>query len=258
MPRLPLIAVVALSVVAATVSSAQDGTRRADAATLEPVTDIEWSSLLRARNGEGRPYLHFQHDGMNTMLGADDLPEAEQVLADLSSAAPGDPISFSLTREAGALACAVRLVTAELARGTCRFDPDEGFVNALAARGLVPDDVEELLALAFVDARLASFDDLSRAGFAVTTVDELMTVAALEVTGAYALELRDAGLRPEDLDELVSAKAVGVEPGWIAEMAEAGYPGLDLHKVIELRALGVTPDYARRMAQVMRAMEGVE
>ena len=260
MLRLPLTAAVVLSATAATLPSAQENTPVAQGGsrTFAPVTDIEWSSAAQAGDEHRQSSLRFNRDGMNTTMGADELPEANAALADVSSAAPGEPVSFSVAREAGAIACAGRVTAPGRATGTCRFDPDQSFLAALSARGVVPEDVEELVGLAFVGARLASVDDLSRAGFTVADADELITVAALEVTGAYATALRNAGLQPEDLDELVSAKAVGVDPGWIAEMAQAGYPDLDLDKAIELCALGVTPDYARRMARVMRAMDGVE
>jgi hypothetical protein len=259
MLRLPLIAATALSAAVATLTSAQENAAIAgEAQTFAAVTDIEWSYTARAREDGGKPYLQFDHDGTSTTIGAHDVGDAAAALAAVSSAPPGEPVAFDLAREAGVMACTGSVTAPGRAGGSCRFDPDRGFVAALAKRGLVPEDADDLMGLAFVDARLASVEELSSAGFAVADVDELMAVAALEVTGAYAVELRDAGLEPEDLDELVSAKAVGVEPGWIAAMAEAGYPGLDLDKAIELRALGVTPDYARRMARVMRAMEGVE
>lgn len=255
MLRLPLIAAAALSAIAATLTSAQGS---APAATFAPMTDIEWSYAAQARDGDGKPYLRFERDRMNTTLGADDLPDVAAALAGVSSAASGTLVSFAVAREAGALACTGSVTEPGRARGTCRFDPDARYVAALAARGLTPADDQELLGLALVDARLALVEDLSSAGYAPADADELMTVAAIGVTGAYARELRHAGLEPADLDDLVTAKAVDLEPGWVSEMAEAGYPRLSLDKAIELRALGVTPDYARRMARVMRAVEGAE
>ena len=260
MLRLSQIAAAACCIAAATLAYAQDDPPAAEAgeAAFAPMTDIEWSYAARARDEDGDPYLRFARDGMNSMMGTGDLPGATDVLASVSSAQPGEPVAFALAREAGVLACTGSVTVRGRAAGTCRFDPDPAFVAALAARGLVPEDVEELLALAFVDARLASIDDLSRAGFGIADVDELMAVAALEVTGAYAVELREAGLQPEDIDELVSAKAVGLDSAWIAEMAEAGFAGMEMERAIELRALGVTPDYAQRMARVMRTVEGSE
>jgi hypothetical protein len=184
--------------------------------------------------------------------------EVNTALAGVSTAQAGQEVGFSLTREAGVVACTGRVTAPGRAAGVCRFDPDLRFVRELASRDLQPEESEELLGLAFVDARVASIDDMSRAGFRIADVDEFAAVSALEVTAAYATELRRAGLEPEDVDELVSAKAVGVEPVWVAEMAEAGYADLGMEKAIELRALGITPDYARRMSRVMRAVEGVE
>jgi hypothetical protein len=252
MPRLSMIAALAVCAAAATLASAHDDAPGAGDRRYRSVTGIEWSYL-----GDDGGRLQFEREGMTVTLGADQLPEAVAALTAMAAPARGSPVAFALVREAGALACAGN-VTERGAGGTCRFDPDEGFVSALAARGLVPERVEDLLRLALVDARVASVDELSRAGFAVGDVDELTTVAALGVTGAYAVELREAGLVPENLDELVSAKAVDIEPDWVAAMADAGFPGLGLDEAIELRALGVTPDYARRMARVMRATEGTE
>jgi hypothetical protein len=258
MVRLSLIATVALGALAATIAVAQDNPSAATSRQFAPLNDIEWSYASRARDEDGDAFLRLQRDGMNTTMGADNLPVLAEALAPVSAGKPGDPISFELAREAGVLACTGTVTVRGRAAGTCRFEADQRFVAELAARGLYPEDVEEMLGLTLVDARVASIEDISRAGFEIADVDELMTVAALEVTGAYAAELREAGLQAQDLDELVSAKAVGVDAGWIAEMAEAGYPNLELEKAIELRALGVTPDYARRMARVMRAVEGSE
>lgn len=258
MLRLPLIAAVALGAVAATLTSAHDNAPTTSRPALAPLTGIEWSYAVQARDGEGKPYLRFARDGMNATVGADELPEVAAALAGVPTAASGEPVSFALMREAGTIACTGSVTAPGRAGGTCRFDPDARFMAALAASGLAPADDEDLLALAFVDARLALVEDLSSVGYAPADADELLTAAAIGVSGVYARELRRAGLEPEDLDELVTAKAVGVEPGWVGEMAEAGYPGLSLDKAIELRALGVTPDYARRMARVMRAVEGAE
>src|SRR6187551_3488089 len=180
MLRLPLIAAVGLSAAAATLTSARDDAPVAG--TFAPVTDIEWSYAIGADGDQGESHLQFERDGMNTTMGADNLPEATAALARVSSAAAGEPVSFGLMREAGAIACTGRVTGHGRADGTCRFDPDQGFVEALAARGLVPEDVEDLLGLVFVDARLASVEELSSAGFVVADVGELMTVAALEVS----------------------------------------------------------------------------
>ena len=222
------------------------------------MTDLEWSYAAQARDEGGSSYLRLTREGMNSTMGANHIPEVATALAVVAAGNAGDPVSFEVVREAGVIACTGAVTVRDRAGGTCRFDPDQRFVATLATHGLHPEDTEEILGLALVDARKASIEDISQAGFEIADVDELIAVSALGVTGEYVAELRAAGLEPSDLEELVSARAVGVEASWIAEMAEAGYADLELDKAVELRALGVTPDYARRMTRVMRAMEGVE
>ena len=254
MLRLPLIAALALTAAAAgTLAYARDNGAGAPA---EPLDDIAWS-YRPATTAEARPLLQLTREGMNSMFDPGDLPEAMASLAAVP-ADPGAPAAFSLVREAGTLACSGKATGEGRVAGTCRFAPDAQFLTALAAQGLRPEDNEDVLALALVDARLASVDGLSRAGYPLEDVDQLMAVSALGVTPAFAGELRAAGLVAEDTEELVTARALEIDATWVREMAEAGYPNLGMDKAIEFRALDVTPDYARRMARVMRAMEGVE
>lgn len=258
MTRLPLLAALAFAATAATLTQARDDPPAAEAASFAPIGGIEWSYAARARDEDGDAYLRFVREGMNSTMGVSDLPELGDALESVSQARAGDAVSFALRREAGVLACEGRASERGRAAGSCRFDPDGEFVRQLIAHQLEPEDVEQLLALAFVDARMATVDGFSRNGLPLRDVDELMGISALEVTPAYADELREAGLQVSDVEDLVAAKALEVDAAWLAEMAEAGYANLDLEKAIELRALGVTPDYARRMARVMRALDGAE
>ena len=251
MLRLPLIAAVALSI--ATLACAQGS---AKGGTFETIDDIAWS--YRAASGpESKAVLRFTRDDMSSTFDPSDLPEIMDALA-ASPDTPSGDISFSLAREAGALACAGRTTAQGRAAGTCRFDPDERFIAGLAARDLHPEDIEELLGLALVDARLASVDGLSREGFSLEDVGQLMAVSPLDVTPAFVAELREAGLVATETDDLIAACALEIDGAWVKAMAEAGYPDLGIEKAIQMRALGVTPDYARRMVRVMRATEGTE
>ena len=252
MLRLPLIAALTLAA-AGTLAYARDAAAGSPSAALD---DIAWS-YRPATERETRPLLRLTRDGMNSVFDPSDLPEVIAALAAIPAEA-GGPASFSLVREAGTLACAGRATGEGRAAGTCRFAPDQQFLAGLAAHGLRPEDNEEVLGLALVDARLASVDGLSRAGFALEDVDQLMAVSALEVTPAFAGELRAAGLVAADTDELVTARALEIDAAWVRGMAEAGFPDLGMEKAIQFRALDVTPDYARRMARVMRESEGTE
>jgi hypothetical protein len=243
-PILPL-AVVALGITGTLLNAAPPSAQGATA-TME---GIEWSY----RAGED-PQLRLQHEGMNSTFDTSELPEIMGMLAAASPRSPGEAVSFSLAREAGALACNGRTGADGDAEGTCRFDPSERYVADLTARGLAPEDGDTVLALALVDARIALVDDLSRAGLPLEDAEDLIAVTALNVTADYAAELKGAGLVIEDTGDLVAARALDLDAAWLKEMAEAGYPNLTLENAIGMRALDVTPDYARRMRQVVAAL----
>jgi hypothetical protein len=253
MLRLPLAPAAALAVAAATLACAQDGPRHAVAAPLE---HIAWS--YRAANGpHAGATIRLSHDGIDGTLDRSDLPEAmDRVTAALDT--PGRELSFELVREAGRLACTGQVERQRRASGTCRFVPDAGFVQGLAAHDLTVGDSRQLLGLALVDAHLAWVDGLAKQGFRVTDLGGLISVAALDASPTFAAELADAGLTGHDLEDLIAARAVGVDGAWARGMAEAGYRDLQFDRAIQLRALDVTPDYARRMARVARATDGAE
>jgi hypothetical protein len=258
MIRTPLLAALTLFAAApilpqAAVLSAAEAPPRTYAA-IEP---IEWTYRDESVPGRSKQ-LRFSHNGMMTSFAPDEAAAIMGELATASLASPGEAVTFALVREAGALACSGRVEGAGGASGTCRFDPDERFTAELSRRGLPPEDSDEVLALALVDARLALVDGLVDQGYRFDQAEDLVAVAALEVTPAYAGELRDAGLKIDDLDDLVAARALHIDAVWLREMAEAGYPGLEVQQAIQMRALGVTPDYAKRMSRVLAALGEIE
>jgi hypothetical protein len=222
------------------------------------IDEIEWSYGEDERFDTGRPSFRFSRDGTTSSFDGTEAAEfvGERVTASLAS--PGEAVSFTVQREAGTIACSGTVVAVGKASGTCRFDPDQGFIAQLQAHDLTPEDSEELFVLALVDARVASVDGLSREGFVIGEVDTVVALAALEVTPEFARSLKSAGLAIDDTDNLIAAKAVGVDPAWLQGMADAGYTGLDADRAIQMRALDITPDYARKMSRVMAALEGTE
>ena len=222
------------------------------------IDDIEWTYGEETGSRSDRPSFRLSRDGHMSSF---DGTEAEtfmgkRVTASLSS--PGEAVSFTVWREAGTIACRGTVVSVGRASGTCRFDPDQAFAGELQARELAPENSDELLVLALVDARMASVDALSREGFAIDEVDTVVALAALDVTPAFARSLRTAGLAIDDTENLIAAKAVGIDAAWLQGMAEAGYADLDADRAIQMRALDITPDYARKMSRVMAALGGTE
>nr|WP_166177535.1 hypothetical protein [Altererythrobacter segetis] len=258
MIRTPILAALTLFAAApilpqAATLSAAEAPPRAYAA----INPIDWT--YRDDDGASRTrQLRFSHNGMMTSFSPDEAAGIMGELATASLASPGEAVTFTLVREAGALACSGRVERAEAASGTCRFEPDKRFTDALTHRGLPPEDSDDVLALALVDARIALVDGLLDQGYRFGDADDLIAVAALDVSPAYAGELRGAGLKVDQLDDLVAARALHIDAAWLGEMAQAGYPRLKFDQAIQMRALGVTPDYAKRMSRVLNALGEIE
>jgi hypothetical protein len=252
------LATLALFAAAPTLSQTAPAGHPAAARSCRALDDIHWSYDEETSSGRSTNPLRLTRDGMNTGFGSDEARLLMGEHATASLASPGEAVTFSVVREAGALACSGRVERQGHASGHCRFDPDERFTTALAGRGLPPEDSDEVLSLALVDAHVASVDGLVAQGYRFEKADDLVAVAALDVTPAYAGEMRDAGLKIGDLDDLVAARALHVDAAWLREMAKAGYPHLGFDRAIQMRALGVTPEYATKMARVLRAVGEIE
>jgi hypothetical protein len=258
MIRTPILTALALFVAApimpqtATLSAAEAPPRAYTA-----IDPIDWSYPVD--DGPGRnSQLRFSHNGMMTSFSPEEASRIMGELATASLANPGEAVTFSFVREAGSLACRGRVERAGSAAGTCRFEPDKRFTDALSRRGLPPEDSDAVLALTLVDARIALVDGLLDQGYRFDDAGDLIAVAALDVSPAYAGELRGAGMKVDDLDDLVAARALHVDATWLGEMARAGYPGLKVDQAIQMRALAVTPDYAKRMSRVLSALGEIE
>jgi hypothetical protein len=260
--RTPFVAAIALLAASPTLPRAAEpaaaATPRHAYAAIEKV---RWTYGEETYRGGLHRQLRFSRDErghFNSSVGPDDAADAQAAIAAIERAHPGDAIAFSLTREAGTLACSGRAEDGGRASGACRFDPDQGFAAGLARRGIAPDDGDDLLALTLVDARLATVDGLTADGFRFDGAGDLIAVTALGVSPAYSDQLRGAGLRIDELGDLIAAKALKIDAQWLGDMARAGYSNLAVGQAIQMRALGVTPEYAMKMGRVLHAVHELE
>ena len=260
--RIPFIA--ALAVLAAAPSLPQPERPAAAAASRHSYPALEsvgWSYGYASFHGAPKNQLRFFRNDRRDFgsgMGPEDGTEVQAIVARIARAHPGDALSFSLTREAGALACSGRAEADGRASGSCRFDPNQGFAAELARRGIAPDDSDAMFGLTLVDAHLATVDALVAEGFRFGNAGELIAVSALDATPAYAGDLRGAGLKVDKIGDLIAAKALNIDAQWLGAMARAGYPNLAVGQAIQMRALGVTPDYALRMGRVLHAVHEIE
>jgi len=258
--RTPLLA--ALTLLVAAPSLPQPAGHSVAVGHSEPYRAIEairWTyDDENSRNALSTRQLRFSHGHSNSSVSPDRDPEVQRIVATLAQAAPGRPLSFALTREAGTIACTGRAERGGGGSGTCRFDPDQSFAAALSDRGIAAEDSEQILALSLVGAHLATADGLAAQGFRLGGTGDLIAVSALGVTPAYAGELRAAGLKIHEMGDLIAARALKIDASWLGAMAGAGYPNLEVGKAIQMRALGVTPDYAMKMARVLRQVGEIQ
>lgn len=257
--RTPFVAALALLAAAPTLPHAPEPTAAALRQAYPAIVQVGWSyGDPSFRGGPPDQLRFFVRERLNSSAGAADAADVKSVIGMIGHARPGDPIAFTLAREAGTLVCTGRAEASGRAAGSCRFDPSDGFAAALARRAIAPKESDEMLGLALVDARLAVVDGLAAEGFRFGDAGELIAVSALGVTPGYASELRDAGLHVDQLGDLIAARALKIDAAWLGAMARAGYPDLAVGQAIQMRALGVTPDYAIRMGRVLHAVHEIE
>ncbi|MGX7894645.1 hypothetical protein [Tsuneonella sp. HG222] len=247
--------------------------------------DIHWTYTQSPEAGWREAQVVFTRTDRRGLFSTSRLGEFLDSEALAALASPGASISFAVAREAGTLACHGTVTAPQRASGTCRLDPDQGFAARFEAKGIAPEDDDEMLAATLVDAKAAQVEELERAGYRFGEFGDVIAVAALEVTAGFAASLRDAGLRLDELDDLVGAKAVdltpaylaelraagmalddaseddlvaaravGVDREWLSGMAAVGRANLSLDDAVQLRALDVTPEYVTKMDRVLAAV----
>ena len=260
MIRTPLLAALTLLVAAPSLPQpAGHSAVAGHAKPYRPIDAIRWTfGDESSGDRHSARQLRFSHGHSNSSISPDRDPEVQRVVDAIARAAPGQTLSFALTREAGTISCSGRADDGGDGSGTCRFDPDPSFAAALAAREIAAKDSEEMLALTLVNAHLATADGLAGEGFRLGGAGDLIAVSALGVTPAYAGELRGAGLKIYEIGDLIAARALKIDASWLGAMADAGYPNLEVGKAIQMRALGVTPDYAMKMAHVLRQVGEIQ
>jgi hypothetical protein len=252
--RTPVIAALTLLIAAPSLPQSTDRPAAAtEVASDRPIETIRWTYDDERFPGGSTRQLRFLHDRSESSVEPVGDPDVQRIIDTIQHAAAGQPLSFGLSREAGALACTGEAGQDGRGAGTCRFNPSARFAAELSRRGIAPNGSDEMLALTLVDAHLATVEALTGSGFRFDDAGDLIAVTALDIDAAYANELRGAGLRIDKLGDLIAAKALKIDAKWLREMGSAGYPNLAVGQAIQMRALGVTPDYAMKMDRVLRA-----
>lgn len=212
--------------------------------TLEPHDDrlVQFGLSYTVRRS-GRP------DGR----GNSSRPQPWTALDGLDPGAVAGPagrlVDFRLDREAGDLHCS-GATTGGGAGGSCRFEPDPSFAEALEARtGEAPGE-GRLFHLAMSAFSLDTLAELDRQGYERPRLDELVAAAIHGVDGGYVRDMAASGYRLQDLERLTAFRIHDVTPDYIAAMAALGpeFRNLPAEDLMALSLHDVTPDYVRGLA----------
>ncbi|OHD06150.1 hypothetical protein [Sphingopyxis sp. RIFCSPHIGHO2_12_FULL_65_19] len=210
------------------------------------LSDVSWVAEP-AGGKKGAPRVRIQHKQSRSDQALDgSRPYFAAAEAALGQSTPG-PVRFTVTHDAGTLACTGTLTRAFEGKGECRFTSDPGFERALGDRGLSPDRRSTLLAMLMVDATIELADGLAKEGVRPKDADDLIAAAALEVSPDYIRDLRSEALVLTDVEDAIACKALGVDGAYVRGLAAAGYRKLSADEVVGMKAMGVTGAYAQAM-----------
>lgn len=216
------------------------------------LTDVRWTAEP-ADGAQDAPRLRLRHGPSNSDTPLDaNRPEFAAAAAALADNAPG-PIHFTVSHDAGTLACTGERTSAYAGKGRCRFTADPHFERQLAARGLAPRQRATLLAMLMVDATIEQADGLIREGVRPENADDLIAAAALDITPAYVRDLRSDALVLTRIEDAIACKAMDIDGAYVRDLAAAGYHRLSAQDVVAMKAMGITGAYAMAMN---RAAEG--
>ena len=234
---------------------------------LKPSGSDEAPGTVQFQLGYHTPGHSSMFSETTTLAGLDGLAAAHL-------AAPGQPVSFVLHRDAGDFNCK-GVAGQGKGVGTCMFVPNGGFSAALARRGVAgaPQPYQQFQ-LALLDIGFPYLDELKRQGYANPGLDDLMragthgaglrhlkamdaagyrfgTVANLVkardhgVSARYVEALRAAGYSKLSVDDLVRLRDHGVSATYIAQLKDSGYGGLGTEDMVRLRDHGVSAGFLR-------------
>jgi len=161
----------------------------------------------------------------------------------------GRLIEFRIDREAGDLRCS-GATTGGGAGGSCEFEPDRSFAEALRARtGEAPGE-GRLFHLAMSEFSLDTLEELDRQGYARPDLDQVVAAAIHDVDAAYVRGMAGSGYRLGSLERLTAFRIHDVTPDYVAAMAALGpaFRNLAAEDLMALSLHDVTPDYVRDLA----------
>lgn len=205
-------------------------------ATAQNVTTGVWTASLE-KQGSGIN-LNFGHETATTESGdrygsRHEFGQTYQ-FAELGlsrdQVMKGGPVSFSLVREAGTIACEGSFQDGK-GSGTFRFTRNPAFVSGMKSRGF-------------------DFEAESTWNKGHLSEDKVFTAAALNVTTALADDLLSAGFGKLRVEDLFKATIFKIDSSFMREMKATGYPNMNMENLVKARIFKIDAEFVRQATQM--------
>lgn len=213
----------------------------------------DWKANLNSEKS-GKIYLSFERrtekGGRNQMGQSYDFADLQNLSREQASGTGA--VRFSLTREAGTIACEGKFENGKGA-GIFRFTANPQFIPAMKTRGFdfekpskhgSDDDLENrLFAAATLNVTTALADDLLAANFNNLDVEDLFKAAIFKVDGKFMAEMKATGFPNLTMEDLVKARIFKIDADYVRQVREMGFEKQDMESLTKLRIFKVTPEF---------------
>lgn len=172
---------------------------------------------------------------------------AELGLSDAQLRSPGIHVTFTLSREAGSIACDGWIANGK-GGGPFTFTPNPAYASAMRSLGAGSLTPQNQLVGAVLDISTAYVRSMAAAGYPDLSFANLTAFRALKIDAAYARAMRGAfGSNGLPASQLTPLKALDVSPEYLASMQSVGVPIASAEEAIRLRALHIDGAYVKRV-----------
>ena len=207
-----------------------------------------WTMQLSAGAHVTLQYRLSQGQSEDSWTESFDASPAEIQPSVLAQLRTGGRRNFTIAEDAGQFQ-AQGGFSADQGSGTWVFDPNPGFAEQLARRGIGRPNDKEQFELAISRFRLASLDALAASGFERPSINDLIRMIEHDVTASYVASMKNVNIRPKSVSSLIRLRDHGVDPLYAAQMLRFD-PGLSGDDLVELRDHGVSSAYVTTLSSL--------
>jgi hypothetical protein len=164
----------------------------------------------------------------------------------------GGPVSFSLVREAGTIACEGSFQDGK-GSGTFRFTRNPAFVSGMKSRGFDFEaesswkkghlSEDKIFTAAALNVTTVLADDLLSAGFGKLSVDDLFKATIFKIDSAFMREMKATGFPNMDMGDLIKARIFKIDAEFVREATQMGFDKEPFESLVKMRIFKVTPAF---------------